>query len=600
MRSTLFCLFLFGSVLTNAQNETKTVDSRSFSFLELYHYLQTNAQSSSSNINFVNCQFTSSATGNEESIFQYYDDADQSDFPVTKLRIPFEIRFDNCTFNNEQNHQFNFINLYFLGEVYFNNCRGYGIHFQDCISYRKLSFIDPDLNYLKFKNHRFYEAFNFNDSKIEQLRFSNCTFIANEESETFGLQFENQNSFTTFVISQTEFVDASANSAFDKKQNSVIHDLGMLRFMNFSAERFLATENYFDCAVVFEEFSVQSVFKFENQLLRQMVFNSVPTLPTESSSFPYSSIEGRIGITLPLSSVENRFIQYNDKQDFVADLQKPWADKDPERRIIPVLSRLLAIYNAKNDLESYNKCFKSFKVIEQTASEVRSDTFGGFQNKFRFWMDWFLGEFSAYGTDPVLSLQNGFYTILLFAILYVLFPSEPDNLSLTRIKEAFKRYISHFGKGNKEFYTPSEIFILEIQEIANLKNEIAAYKSQLPPVIRFFSMPIYYMVKLAAHTKHKIRQLFYYNVYDDWQQLTSQKKFKTTSILTISLVLFAFWGLFMRTLNALALSLNAFVTLGYGEIEAKGVARYFCVLEGIVGWFLLSIFSVSLISQILQ
>ena len=113
-------------------------------------------------------------------------------------------------------------------------------------------------------------------------------------------------------------------------------------------------------------------------------------------------------------------------------------------------------------------------------------------------------------------------------------------------------------------------------------------------------MPIYYMVKLAAHTKHKIRQLFYFNVYDDWQQLTSQKKFKTTSILTISLVLFAFWGLFMRTLNALALSLNAFVTLGYGEIEAKGVARYFCVLEGIVGWFLLSIFSVSLISQILQ
>jgi hypothetical protein len=53
-------------------------------------------------------------------------------------------------------------------------------------------------------------------------------------------------------------------------------------------------------------------------------------------------------------------------------------------------------------------------------------------------------------------------------------------------------------------------------------------------------------------------------------------------------------------LESMALSMNAFVTLGYGDMPAKGVARYLAVVEGLTGWFLLSIFSASLISQILQ
>lgn len=60
-----------------------------------------------------------------------------------------------------------------------------------------------------------------------------------------------------------------------------------------------------------------------------------------------------------------------------------------------------------------------------------------------------------------------------------------------------------------------------------------------------------------------------------------------------------FTGLKQLT-NAIALSMNAFVTLGYGEMPARGVARYLAVFEGLTGWLLLSIFSASLISQMLQ
>lgn len=51
-------------------------------------------------------------------------------------------------------------------------------------------------------------------------------------------------------------------------------------------------------------------------------------------------------------------------------------------------------------------------------------------------------------------------------------------------------------------------------------------------------------------------------------------------------------------INAFTLSLNSFTTLGFGNIPTAGLARYICVVEGFVGWFLLSIFTVALINQV--
>lgn len=58
-------------------------------------------------------------------------------------------------------------------------------------------------------------------------------------------------------------------------------------------------------------------------------------------------------------------------------------------------------------------------------------------------------------------------------------------------------------------------------------------------------------------------------------------------------------ALLISVANALTLSLNAFVTLGFGEIPTNGVARYVTVFQGFLGWFLLSIFTVSLFNQVL-
>ncbi len=58
-------------------------------------------------------------------------------------------------------------------------------------------------------------------------------------------------------------------------------------------------------------------------------------------------------------------------------------------------------------------------------------------------------------------------------------------------------------------------------------------------------------------------------------------------------------GFFISLLNAMTLSLNSFVTLGFGAIPTTGLARYVCILQGFLGWFLLSVFTASLINQVM-
>lgn len=58
-------------------------------------------------------------------------------------------------------------------------------------------------------------------------------------------------------------------------------------------------------------------------------------------------------------------------------------------------------------------------------------------------------------------------------------------------------------------------------------------------------------------------------------------------------------GFLVSMINALTLSLNSFITLGFGNIPTEGFARYACILEGFIGWFLLSIFTVAMINQVL-
>jgi len=86
----------------------------------------------------------------------------------------------------------------------------------------------------------------------------------------------------------------------------------------------------------------------------------------------------------------------------------------------------------------------------------------------------------------------------------------------------------------------------------------------------------------------------------NWEELPEKKRFWKKVLLISAFCVVLIYDVFIKMLNALMLSVNTFTTLGFGEIPIKGLPRYLAIIQGFIGWFMLTIFSVSLITQLLK
>lgn len=383
--------------------------------------------------------------------------------------------------------------------------------------------------------------------------------------------------------------------------DTLLHENSLVTLRNFDAEHLTIEQCVFDCTLLMSGMAVsRSASLNGNRYYHKIAFDRAPLLPAEGSVMPYEPIEGRIGTLTPLTEGYLRFYRYDDEREYRVDFRRPWVDIDVEKKIVPVYSKLLEIYKSNSDIQSYNACYNQMKRIEKTVSKIRYQSNQRFIDWFRWKMDIFLEQFSAYGTDPVLSLYNSFLCILAFAALYALIPSEEDNLRFHNMQKAVYRYVSHFSLQKKHFYSADELYQRELAAANRMREKLMKNLDSLPPVVARIGLPFHKISVAVAALRRRVRSFIRFNVYQDWSSQASWGRARISVIISFNFLGFILWGLIMRLINSFTLSLNAFVTLGYGEIEAKGLARYFCVVEGLIGWFLLSIFSVSLISQILH
>jgi hypothetical protein len=220
-------------------------------------------------------------------------------------------------------------------------------------------------------------------------------------------------------------------------------------------------------------------------------------------------------------------------------------------------------------------------------------------NFFQYKINDFLSFFCDYGTNPAKSTVISVYVILFFAFIYFIFPSQKDNLQLEKLVKKIKSLNSYVIKNEETERSKDRKNKKILQDLEQLHFFLNQSNQKMPSVFRLIGKPFYYMSLFY----YKMNQWFFQHYYlqnRDWQSTDKKTRFSNGLIISFYFLVFVFSGIFMRSINAITLSLNSFVTLGYGEISARGVSRYLAVLEGLIGWFLLGIFSVSLISQMLQ
>jgi hypothetical protein len=163
---------------------------------------------------------------------------------------------------------------------------------------------------------------------------------------------------------------------------------------------------------------------------------------------------------------------------------------------------------------------------------------------------------------------------------------QTSNLAYIKIRDTETKYLANNFANNPTF---KNFFSL------NLNRLLKFYTSYGTDPARAIVISIYVILLFG---------LFYFFFPSDWDMTSKPKliqNFKDfiqkndKGYLKPFLALIA--GLFVSFINAFMLSMNAYTTLGFGSIPTKGVARYVCIIEGFIGWFLLSLFTVALLNQ---
>lgn len=257
------------------------------------------------------------------------------------------------------------------------------------------------------------------------------------------------------------------------------------------------------------------------------------------------------------------------------------------------------IFDNRNDIENSNFVYQEIKNLQTERLKFLYETEGGFNRYFSWKVNQFLEVFSDYGTNPAKSVTFAVNVILFFGFIYLFFPNSWDEKGKHRLLNRFRFYNRYLSapNGMHEFYLKEKE--TDISNYEQFKEEISKSSLELPKFFIRWSQPIYHLSMI--NTRLSSRLLRSTDILSGkWIDLPpAKRRWKNIQIGTF-LVLGLMWDLLVRVLNALMLSLNTFTTLGFGEIPIKGIPRYLAIIQGFIGWFMLTIFSVSLISQLLS
>jgi hypothetical protein len=270
--------------------------------------------------------------------------------------------------------------------------------------------------------------------------------------------------------------------------------------------------------------------------------------------------------------------------------------------LISTYALFYSSYREQGNRLSANACYNEWKDVETAYLAYLYEKDPDFQIYFNWLMNVFLKTFCDYGTNPVKSMIWSFWVLLGFGLFYFLFPRHCGIRSRISIPIRMKNYGKWFTEGKSlaailDDHQDDARYIDE--ERTEFLNFLKTHKKKLPLYYsighwRWFPMnKLYFRIQKALYTGFD-------RTLGTWREKGPVPRF--VAMLGFSVVLFfhVLTQLAIHLLDAFTNSLNAFSQLGFGEIPFRGLAKYMAVLEGFVGWFLLSIFSVALISQIIQ
>lgn len=481
-------------------------------------------------------------------------------------------------------------NIVFERELRLNNVEGIVERNEGC----QLFFVSCDLKALLLVQSSQLKTLSFYDCAMSNVLIDDCLlqslFIRKCSVNTERTLGEISKSFMEIGLEDRAFgISSTTITKFCTIENSHFQAQSGFKSLTFvvcTCELFFCQQNIFDMDVVFAGLKVNRRCAIEGCQLRGRFAVPGLTIVNESAVIDWKQFAGKLTQKLNIDSV------IANKEDYSTEIYS-------YMYMHRAYSHFLNFYKSEGDQESQNAVY-----VEMKSLQTKRAAHLYYKNpSLETWFDWRINQllevFSDYGTNSAKGLIYIFYVIIGFAALYLIFPSEADNLSRGNSFRMFDVVIGYFSTNARLASINEHKRRRAIDDVQNFRTTLEVSRADVPTFIAWLGRPLYGLNKAYLSVSAWLMERFDI-VPGRWNELSEGRKFWTSAAVGAYMLGFLVWGVLMRFVNAFALSLNAFVTLGYGEIQARGVARYLAVLEGAIGWFLLSIFSVTLISQLLQ
>ena len=310
--------------------------------------------------------------------------------------------------------------------------------------------------------------------------------------------------------------------------------------------------------------------------------------PPSNTYLPFNQITKKLSV-----------FNYEDNQPYFGLTNQDFQNKEKYDRLIASYAKLLSVYKSRSEMDSYNACYIEMRNKQTAFSKFIYTNNKSFSNYIVYQLNVFMRVFSDYGTKPTKAIIFSIYVILLFALIYLFFPNSWDKHGKNRIIDRYTFFMKYMNKdaGIHEVYLEDQQE--ELMQYDEFKSVVESYGKTVPKFFAITALPLYKWAvsgtRLSASFLKRIDIM-----KGTWQDLPAHQRFWKSILLVSAFLVAIVYDIFIKMLNALMLSINTFTTLGFGEIPIKGLPRYLAIVQGFIGWFMLTIFSVSLISQLLN
>ena len=311
-------------------------------------------------------------------------------------------------------------------------------------------------------------------------------------------------------------------------------------------------------------------------------------------------------INIDKTSFDNLSFNYNNKSYYGNEEFSDVKDIYNNKKYLSGLDKLIMIHRQFiNILDTQGKGAKKIGILKLKDLETTKKMYDYYNDtKTENWFNWkgsiFLKWYSDHGTNPFKALSYCFWVVIYFSLFYFIFYNDWDKIDRKFLIKRFNSAMDYFTteKRIEDFYSTTHD--KEMTTFTEFKETLDKNKVHMPSMLVSLAKPIYQISLL----RYKLLSFSYkkaeFMAGRKWLDLKKKDRYligTLTFFLTISYIIYL---ISIRALNSLTLSINAFSTLGFGQIPVRGFTKYVAIIEGFIGWFLLSIFLVSILNQMMS